>query len=56
MKTAMGVWQGIAMGALKFHPGYAHCPTLLRPAASGVQLSSTSLDTPHHTPMHRRIA
>jgi hypothetical protein len=27
----MGVWQGVAMDSLKFHPG-PPCPTLLRPA------------------------
>jgi hypothetical protein len=27
----MGVWQGVAMDSLKFHPGLP-CPTLLHPA------------------------
>jgi hypothetical protein len=27
----VGVWQGVAMDSLKFHPG-SPCPTLLRPA------------------------
>jgi hypothetical protein len=27
----MGVWQGVVMNSLKFHPG-PPCPTLLRPA------------------------
>jgi hypothetical protein len=30
-KKAMGVWQGVAMDYLKFHPGLP-CPSLQRPA------------------------
>jgi hypothetical protein len=41
--TSMGVWQGVAMDSLKFHPG-PPCPTLLLP-------SFTPLDTPRRTPM-----
>jgi hypothetical protein len=47
------------MDSLKFHLG-PPCPTLLRPAGGppmkkpfqdGLQLSSTLVDTPHHTPI-----
>jgi hypothetical protein len=31
LKMTVGVWQGVAMDSLKFHPG-PPCPTLLRPA------------------------
>jgi hypothetical protein len=59
--TFMGVWQGVAMDSLKFHPGLP-CPTFLRPAgrrplkrpahrACGLRPSSTPLDTPRRTPL-----
>jgi hypothetical protein len=58
----MGVWHGVAMDSLKFHPSLP-CPTLLRPAggpplkwqarrAGGLQPSSTPLGTPRRTPMN----
>jgi hypothetical protein len=31
-RDGMGLWQGVAMDSLKFHPGLP-CPTLLRPRA-----------------------
>jgi len=31
--NSMGVWEGVAMDSLKFHPGPA-CPTLLHAAAA----------------------
>jgi hypothetical protein len=57
----MGVWEGVAMNSLKFHPRLL-CPTLLRPAcgpplkqpyrgAGGMWSSSTHLDTPLRTPL-----
>jgi hypothetical protein len=51
----MGVWKGVAMDCLKFHPG-PPCPTLLRPLkqrarkADGLRPSSTPLDAPRRTP------
>jgi len=47
----MGVWQGVAMDSLKFHPGPA-CLTLLCPVG-GLQPSSSLLDTPRRMPMVR---
>jgi hypothetical protein len=64
--STMGVWQGLAMDSLKFHPGPLY-PTLLCPVgrpplkrlfqgwparrASGLRQSSTPLDTSRCTPM-----
>jgi hypothetical protein len=45
----MGVWQGVAMDSLKFHPG-PPCPTLLRPAG-GLRPSASPLDTSLRPPM-----
>jgi hypothetical protein len=39
-RPSMGVWQGVAMESLKFHPGLP-CPTLLCPAG-GLPLEQTS--------------
>jgi hypothetical protein len=58
-KVTMGIWEGVAMDSLKFHPGPPPCPTLLRPAGGPplkllygcfkgsppTGLSSTPLDT-----------
>jgi hypothetical protein len=43
----MGVWQGVAMDSLKFHPGPPY-PTLLRPAHPEVaRLPASTPWTPH---------
>jgi hypothetical protein len=58
---AMGVWQGVTMDSLKFHPG-PPCPTLSTPGrwatpemalcrAAGLRPSSILLDTPRRTPI-----
>jgi hypothetical protein len=58
----MGVWQGVALDSLKFHPSLP-CHTQQRPAGGpplkrpyvcfrgGLRLSSTPLDTPRRTSM-----
>jgi hypothetical protein len=56
MQPSMGVWQGVAIDSLKFHPDWP-CQTLLCPAgrpaqrAGGLQLSSTLLETQRRTSM-----
>jgi hypothetical protein len=50
----MGVWQGVAMDSLKFHPGLP-CPTLLCPAAVFYPFGHhTSYAYGNHDPLERR--
>jgi hypothetical protein len=55
-----GVWQGVAIDSLKFHPGLT-CPTLLCPVGMPVRQAACGRllppwDTLRHTPMGKRLS
>jgi hypothetical protein len=49
-EISMGVWQGVAMDSLKFHPG-TPCPIFVCPAGGWPAATSSPLETPRRTPM-----